>query len=374
MTWKASLPTFRYLVLDWSSGLLSFVFMAVVFRFSSEGAELGVNAWLLSLTNAMLFVSVAVQYYGMLRGASALQSYLSFLPVALLEAAAAGFVLQPGQWVIAVLIVTMNLFVAAYRGELMAKGNLTPAAAFNLAEQLLRLAALVLCVYGLMLPVSEAMLISIVAAYAVTFIAALALSTLGKNRIPRKLQFKESIQFSCIYLGIYLISSADVVALKSAPGLLADYALVKPWGLGLFTITIPMINIALLKIKRMQSLNPIIRLAVVLYILVFAMALGLGDFWNGLFLHKSMPSNAIVLLVLLEHTAMAMLSALFQTRLQEGYRSWETAGIALAVTSFLWFIPAVFKGIAICAAYVLILTAACGYVYIIKRLGFGERT
>ena len=59
--WRFARSGGLYVAIDWSTSLLSFMFLAMVYRFSAEGAELGGNAWLLSLVNTAFFISMAVQ-------------------------------------------------------------------------------------------------------------------------------------------------------------------------------------------------------------------------------------------------------------------------------------------------------------------------
>lgn len=367
-------PDVLYVMLDWTTSALGFLFMALVYRMSPDGAELGGNAALLGLVNTSFFISAALQYYRMLRGAGAREAFLAFAPLLLAELLALYALLPAGPWAIASLIVVLNQMIALYRGELLQVGKLRLLAVLSLFEQLVRIAAFALLLTWTELSVGEAMLASL----AVLFVLELPLVAWIRRRAAgsrpqaeairpgwmqgwrEAFRFRaEPLQYALLYLAVYGFVSADLLISSASPALQAEFARMKPWGLALYTLTVPIINVYLARLQRGESIRPLIRWSVLLYG-AYLSAVMIGGRWlNPLLFRKEMPPLPAVALLLLEHAAIALLASIFYTRLHLRRGGWRLVALAGAMTAAMAALPHLLEGTACYAAIAGLFTAGC---------------
>ncbi len=306
-----------YVALDWGTSLFTFSFMVLVYRMSDGGGDLSHNSWLLNLITTSLFISMAAQYLAMLKRYSVLHAYCSILPVWAAESALLLLLVPLGQWILLVYLLAANLFYQCVRGYWMSSGRLAAAALAGLTEQVLRLSGLLVLLTVLEWDVSQAMIGSTAIAYTLMLLFSLAVWFRQRSPIAWKPDFTGAWKYAAFYLGVYLISSADILSVRLQHGNGDLVALLKPWGQMIYTLSLPFINVLLsLWGQGRPSARWMLRIVLLYAAYWFGTMLFAGSV-NALVFHHALPSRLFISLTVLEHICISAFSAVAQRLLQE---------------------------------------------------------
>ena len=335
-----------YVLIDWMASAIGFLTVMIVYRTSDSTDHLGYSGWLLNLLTTSLFVSAAAQYYSMLRNQSLKSMYLAFLPIVIAEGLVLSLIVSPAECLLLVAILLLNVWFAIFRGRLMRDGWLMKGALWNFSEQLLRVASLLVLCYGFRISSDRALLYATVFAYATCSFSSLAVMLKSDRRSGfsklQKEDLAEIVQYSVIHMGIYLLSSLDVLVCKWYPERKAELVLLKPWGQALFVATTPFINLYLNRLRRRESARDVFQVWVLLYVLylvgVFLFATPVSRLLFG---HEVSVWSALLLVI--EHVFLSFVIAFFYRSLQkrEGYGKIMLATVACAALMSMipWIIP-----------------------------------
>jgi hypothetical protein len=356
-----------YLIVDGLTSAIAFLFLLVVYRYSPEGYELGQNAWMLNLITASLFISVAVQYFAMIRNINALQSYFAFLPLILIEAFILFWILPATDWLLVIVMLALNLFYQAFRGQLMSNGRLLLSSFGNLFEQILRCSALIYLIIVLNWSAASALLPSVIFSYIILFLTSVVWWLIHYASFEFKNFFKPAFYYGCFYAGIYLITTIDILSLHHLPDLQVQYSLVKPWGLIIYTATVPFINIFLTRLKNQLPVRYFLNAVFTFYGFYFIATFLWADEFNRLLFQKTLPSKAYTTLIIVEHIAISILSMLFHENIHHQKHLWKMVFTLISSSLIIYLIPYLLDGIYVYAAFTFtFILAVIGALYLRK--------
>lgn len=294
-----------YVLTDWAASGISFLSLMAIYRYCGDMNALGEAGWLLNLLLTCLSIPVAAQYTIILRDYNVWNTYISFIPLVLVEIL---FLATRVEHIYLIIIATClfsAMMSACFRGFLIGRGQLSTAARWNFVEQLGRFFFVLLAIKTGIKP-DIALLISPLASYIITSVSSFFILKI-KFRHPApslseiKFVFSEAIWFSVIHGGIYLITNVDVLALKGHPDK-NQFVLLKPWGQILYSAILPFINIYLTKMKDKARESFFVLIYIFLFFILYCIVMYTGvNRISSFIFNKEVIVESLVFAVILEH-------------------------------------------------------------------------